>query len=89
MEARSCRKINLEHENCASVDIDAGMAGMYRLKYKKTTKWELSKKKPVTNVFQFVHMLAQFFFFFIFPLVFILKYSRHIEIVNQSSIGGN
>lgn len=29
MEARSCWKINLEHENCASVDIDAGMAGMY------------------------------------------------------------
>jgi hypothetical protein len=28
MEARSCWKINLEHENCASVDIDAGMAGM-------------------------------------------------------------
>ncbi len=38
MEARSCWKINLEHENCASVDIDAGMAGMYRLKLKKKKK---------------------------------------------------
>ena len=100
MDARSYWKRNLEHENCASVDIDAGMARMYRADSEtmvtdddgnydeKKNEMELSKKSPWltdSNLYLDVRTVSAFPHVFWWDAIYFETFPPYWEIDNQSS----